>query len=411
MTAEAPTSTGPAETLRLLRTRVREISTQYKVDLETRARLVVAVSATARPAIDANRHTELHHSVRPGTGTTAALLVVTLTLPADIAPDTVHNLPLVPELAPHGALTWRIPLAAATPVVSARDSVVDDVTAFENELCAALTRADALENEQKHLKHELAETNSGVLAMYIQLEKRDEQLRRSHAEIFQQLENALRPPPLSVPGLDFTVHYAPAGLDAPTGGDHYDWFLLPDGTVHITVVDAVGHGVASTGDALDVTATIRTLALEGHPLHELINRSATLLAKIDPRLMATVLLARIQPRTGLLQLATGSHPPALLVRQEHATYLEPSGRGVGFPLPGSEKIHTEPLLPGDLVLLYTDGLTEGNGIVADGERRLVTAALRHNGPELAATTTKIVQELHEERSHADDTLLIAIRYH
>ncbi|GAA1965191.1 hypothetical protein GCM10009754_41480 [Amycolatopsis minnesotensis] len=124
-------------------------------------------------------------------------------------------------------------------------------------------------------------------------ETRDPQLPDPHAAISRKLEDALRPPPPRVRGVELAVRYKPAETDAPVGGDHYDWFVLPDGTLHITVVDAVGHGVTSTRNALNVTHTIRTLALEGYPIEELISRAATIIGSTRPGDVATVLLARV----------------------------------------------------------------------------------------------------------------------
>ena len=132
------------------------------------------------------------------------------------------------------------------------------------------------------------------------------------------------------------MHYEPAGTDAPTGGDLYDWFVLPDGTVHITIVDALGHGVTSTRSALNVTHAVRTLALEGHRLQSIVARTDEILHPFDRAVMATVLLARIDPVTGELWLANGSHPPALLLRRDGtARYLEARGGGSAFRCPGA----------------------------------------------------------------------------
>ncbi|MDQ3788861.1 MAG: serine/threonine-protein phosphatase, partial [Actinomycetota bacterium] len=278
--------------------------------------------------------------------------------------------------------------------------------AAEEEIAAAFAHIDTLEREHEELKHELAETNSGVLAMFVELEQRDEQLRRAHAAIFRELEDALRPPPPRIAGLELGVRYQPAEADAPTGGDLYDWFPLPDGTVHITVVDAVGHGVVCTRTAVTVTHTLRTLALEGHELDVLIRRTS----EINPGLMATVLLARLDPRTGQLLLANGGHPPALLVRDDDARYLPVPGRGVGFPKPGSAGIREEHLLPGDTLLLYTDGLIESRGDYDEGEARLLSSAQRHRGHPAGTMTADIVREMHDVVSHRDDTLLLAARF-
>ncbi len=118
--------------------------------------------------------------------------------------------------------------------------------------------------------------------------------------------------PVSVAGAGETAAcvLAPAGTDAPTGGDLYGWFPLPDGTVHITLVDALGHGVRSTGAALNVTRTARTLALGATRRGPSSSGRARSWPASRPRLLATVLLARVDPEGGEVLLAHGSHPPA-----------------------------------------------------------------------------------------------------
>ncbi|MFG2862270.1 PP2C family protein-serine/threonine phosphatase [Streptomyces sioyaensis] len=199
-------------------------------------------------------------------------------------------------------------------------------------------------------------------------------------------------------------------MDTPTGGDLYDWFPLPDGTVHITIVDALGHGVRSTRSALNVTHAVRTLALEGHPLQSIVERTHEILAPFDPELMATVLLARLHPTTGLLQLANGSHPPALILRADGtSTYLEVRGRGIGYPLPGSERILHAQLNAGDLLILYTDGLTESRRDPREGEARLIAAAQRHMKRPIDEIPGAIAQDMHTVILHFDDTLALAVR--
>ncbi|WP_413790157.1 PP2C family protein-serine/threonine phosphatase [Streptomyces paromomycinus] len=358
-----------------------------------------------------------------------------LLLPAEVSPD---------------AATWHVPLPAGTPEVripagrgpgdattggsgrprgsgpaplsplptSAPDgngdgAATDPATEnrlLEEELRVALARVDSLAADQRRLTHELAETNSGVLALYVQLEERDEQLRSAHGHILRELEDALRPPPIAVDGLDLAVHYAPAGTDAPTGGDFYDWFTLPDGTVHITVVDALGHGVRSTRSALNVTHAVRTLALEGHPLKSVVARTDEILAPLDPELMATVLLARIDPASGDLLLANGSHPPALVVRAAGGEeYLEVRGRGVGYPFPGSERLLHAKLDEGDLLVLYTDGLTESRRDPREGEQRLAESARRHRDRPVREIPGAIAEDMHTVILHSDDTLALAVR--
>ncbi|MFH8796587.1 PP2C family protein-serine/threonine phosphatase [Streptomyces sp. NPDC017941] len=471
-------------TLPALRQAVRMLAADHHVDTEVRARLALAATIVAEPAIGADRTVALSASRERCADGQRSVLVVTLDRPdCDADAPAAGELPLAAHSTSPRTVTWRIPLAPADrnvrPALADRSDAADrndrndrseptdrpaptdraegaarpegtgrrgaavgraphprsaqdgravrpgrsaaaattepsdptdESEMLLKELGVALAQIDALKAEHRLLKHELSETNNGVLALYVQLDERDQELRRAHGRVLRELEDALRPPVLDVPGVELGVHYAPADTEAPTGGDLYDWFVLPDGTVHITVVDALGHGVRSTRSALTVTHAVRTLALEGHALKSIVARANAALTPFDPDIMATVLLARVDPATGDVHLANGSHPPALLVRRDGDTaFLDTPGRGIGFPLPGSEEVRRTRLEPGDLLLLYTDGLTESRRDPLEGEARLSAAARRHAGLSATRLTGEIAKEMHAVILHADDTLALAVR--
>ncbi|MGY1452856.1 PP2C family protein-serine/threonine phosphatase [Streptomyces sp. SS8] len=424
-------TTSHHHTLPSLRHAVRGIARVHRLPVETRARLVMSAVELARTEIAAGRPVRLEAYTEPSGCESPGQLVVTLVTLSDLTADRdgIADLPLPAQFASGGSATWRMPLPGrhgdggsggeAGTVPPARNGggpetgngcPTSEIHAVEQELRAALARLDALTAEHRRLKHELAETNRGTLALYVQLEERDEQLRKAHGQTLRELEDALRPAPIEVDGLEMAVHYAPAGTDAPTGGDLYDWLQLPDGTVHITVVDALGHGVTSTRGALNVTHAVRTLALEGHPLESIIARTAEILMPFDSELMSTVLLARINPATGDLFLANGSHPPALLLPAGgEPEYLEVRGRGIGYPLPGSERLLHTRMGPGDMLILYTDGLTESRKDPREGEKRLIEASRRHADRPITEVPGAIAEDMHTVILHPDDTLALAVR--
>lgn len=422
-----------------LRTTLRRLAHQLRLPVDQRARLALAVTQVAAGELGAGRSVTLQacRETDPEGGRT--MLTVQLRTPLAPRPPSLKDLPLPAERVPGAAAVWRLPHppyeqgelslpAQATDSTgngcskdgNSNDSDSGDIGGvarspglaelLEEELSAAVARADTLAEDHMRLKHELSETNSGVLALYVQLEERDEQLRRAHGQMLRELEDALRPTPLTVPGLEMAVHYEPAGTDAPTGGDLYDSFLLPDGRVHITLVDALGHGVTSTRSALDVTHAVRTLALEGHPLESIVARTDEILLPLDHELMATVLLARINPASGALMLANGSHPPALVVREDgSSTFLEVRGRGIGYPLPGSETLLYDSLAPGDLLVMYTDGLTESRRDPREGEKRLLETARRHRHLPIDQIPGAIAADMHTVILHPDDTVALTVR--
>ncbi|MEV6643537.1 PP2C family protein-serine/threonine phosphatase [Amycolatopsis sp. NPDC051371] len=384
-----------------LRRRVRTACGEGGVPSEDRARLVLAVTLLAEAILDAGGMVDLETTVTDG------VLTISVRSSEPITQSDLDNLPRPAAATDDGRATWRF-ITGDLPI----PVPADDGRATREEMLALTTRADAHARGLQELKQELAETNSGVLAMYIELEQRDEQLRHAHARIFHELEDALRPPPPSVPGLELGVCYSPTEADSPTGGDLYDWFVLPDGHLHVTLVDAVGHGVASTRDALTVTHTIRTLALERHPFSDLIAHASRTLAPIAPHLMATVLLARIDPATGATHLANGGHPePVLVDPAGSARLLRPpaTGRGVGFPRPGSPRLLDVELAPGATLLLYTDGLVETRKDVDEGQARLLELAGAHADRPATVLPSEVVERMHDVVLYADDTVLLAIR--
>ncbi|MEW2550798.1 PP2C family protein-serine/threonine phosphatase [Streptomyces zhihengii] len=400
----------PLESLAAVRRAVRSIAVRHGLPVETRARLTAAVAEVARQDLERGRPVGVTARRGPEDGPAAGILTVALSTAPPADPGA---LALLPAPAASGArrTEWRLALPSPRPAGDrAAVHPAGCEEAAEEELALLLAGTDSLAADHQRLKSELDETNSGVLALYVQLEERDERLRRAHGQMLRELEDALRPPPLSVPGLDLAVHYAPADTDAPTGGDLYDWFVLPDGSVHITVVDALGHGVGSTRAALDVTHAVRTLALDGYPLKTIVGRASEVLNGIDPELMATVLLVRIDIAGGELLLANGSHPPALVVRAGGATeYLDVPGRGVGYPQPGSDHVLRTRFDAGDLLVLYTDGLTESRRDPLEGERRLAASAARHAGRPVDEIPGAIAGDMHTLVLHPDDTLALTLR--
>ncbi|WP_327678976.1 PP2C family protein-serine/threonine phosphatase [Streptomyces sp. NBC_00467] len=424
-------------TVHALRRTARRIAVTHRLSAEQRARLVMSLSQVAAPPLNSGRLVTLTAAQESGRGGDQVVVTLRFTHPGAPSVADPETLPLPGRATSDGTLVWRLtapptgqqPAGGEQPgrivlpspgershngrahYATAVAGAEADLALVEEELQATLARADALAVEHRRLEEELAETNSGVLALYVQLEERDEQLRAAHGHTLRALEDALRPRPLRADGVELAVHYAPASDDAPTGGDLYDWFTLPDGTVHITIVDALGHGVTSTRTALTVTHAVRTLALEGHSLGSIVSRTDEILASFDQNVMATLLLARLDPASGELALANGSHPPALLVRADGtASYLEVRGRGIGYPQPGSERILTTGLERDDLVILYTDGLTECRRDPYEGEAALMTSALRHRARPTGRIPGAIAADILVDVLHSDDTLAIAARF-
>ena len=228
--------------------------------------------------------------------------------------------------------------------------------------------------------------------------------------VVEQLQAAVVPDTPEVDGLELAVTYVASDPKEPTGGDLWDWTVLPSGELHVAVVDVLGHGVAATKSALSVVHVLRALALDDTPLERIVGRAAELLERQDPDLVATVMLARLDPGTGRLQVVSGGHPPALVVdgsgtvRQVAAT-----GGAIGWPGAGSDGVSEIVLDDGDTLLLYTDGLVEAGKDILVG----LDSLSRELGSVRALPVEQLTEELVSRAlagaDRRDDTLALVVR--
>ncbi|WP_258311478.1 PP2C family protein-serine/threonine phosphatase [Streptomyces sp. NWU49] len=154
--------------------------------------------------------------------------------------------------------------------------------------------------------------------------------------------------------------------------------MLPTGQVLIALGDARGHGL----DAVTLMAKLRYalagLAFTGEPVERLTAWLNSVACDDGDESTATAVIAHYHPDHGLLRWTCAGHPPPVLVRGRRACPLDPPG-GPGLPLgvlTGESYVAAETSLdPGDVVLLYSDGLIERRGSDPDRDlARLVRAA-------------------------------------
>ncbi|MGH9224381.1 MAG: ATP-binding SpoIIE family protein phosphatase [Acidimicrobiales bacterium] len=229
-------------------------------------------------------------------------------------------------------------------------------------------------------------------------------------EIVHQLQEAVRPPMPTVEGVELGVHHLWSDPSAPSGGDLYDWVVLPDGDVFLAVVDIMGKGVAATKDAVAVTHALRLLALDGCPIDRLVARADDLLSRHNPDLVATVIVARYRPSDGRVLLAGGGQPPALVVRADGEVQLVSApGIAVGWPGAGSAEVVELMLDRHDTLVLYTDGLIESTKDVLAGLENLQRAARQIAQYPSAHVARALVERSLSGAKRRDDSLALALR--
>lgn len=201
------------------------------------------------------------------------------------------------------------------------------------------------------------------------------------------------------------------------GGDFVDVHGAPDDLI-LVIGDAAGHGIGAAAMAHRLRDTARTAAfVHRRPdrILELVNRvfAAAANEAEDLEAMATLIVARVQPHPGgaLLSLSGAGHPSPLLVRADGTVQeLFLGGPALGLLPDATFPLATEVLGAGDLVIGYTDGISEAR----DGDREFGVMGIlgRVTGHESIDSVVESIDQAVDEHvrgPRVDDSALLAVR--
>ncbi|MGW0881973.1 PP2C family protein-serine/threonine phosphatase [Streptomyces sp. NPDC002671] len=248
----------------------------------------------------------------------------------------------------------------------------------------------------------------------LQRQRRQEQTEHRLAAELQEAvlppwRGSLRLPRQGPHRLDLAAHYLPAATDARIGGNWYDVLELTDGDTLLGVGDLTGHGAAVASGMAMLLGAVRGMAMAGaQPGQLLVMLNQLLDSTVQPALGSAV-CCRYQPASRTLVWAQAGHPAPLLYRDGTGRLLDaPTGVLLGATSGADYGQAVELLQPGDLLLLYTDGLVHGDRSTAATDR--LQALAPHLGT--ARTAQDCVRTVVEEFSgteRADDACLLVAR--
>jgi PAS domain S-box-containing protein len=256
-----------------------------------------------------------------------------------------------------------------------------------------------------------------ALAARSALHVRNSQLYEERAHVAQTLQAGLLPRQLpEVPGLEIAARYRAAGDENGVGGDFYDVFPAGEGAWAAVIGDVTGKGPEAAALTSLTRHTLRTAALhheEPAANLEVLNRA--LLAETATSRFSTVVYARLCPDgDGIaITLASAGHPPPILVRPDGSLErVEVRGTLVGAVPDPEFSERAIRLAQGELLLLYTDGVTElRTQEWRYGDDRL-TELLRDHAGEPAAKVADAVLAMAIEAQDGeprDDIALLCLR--
>ncbi len=262
-------------------------------------------------------------------------------------------------------------------------------------------------------------TAAGVLGMTLyrvqhELWASRRELARKEAELSFALQVQQALLPREFPG-DGGLEFAAACLPARgISGDYYDVLRLADGRLVFTLADVSGKGISAAILMSNVHAVLRILSAAGHSPDEVcaqLNRHFHQMA-VESRFV-TLFYGEWSSREGRLSYINAGHNPPFLVAAGRRERLEAGGPPLGIFPDTQFQVSTRTLEPGDLLVLYSDGITEAGIDRGEpfGEERLESLAASQCHRELAEIQRQILT-LARQWSGAeldDDMTLLLVR--
>ena len=216
----------------------------------------------------------------------------------------------------------------------------------------------------------------------------------------------------ALPRLHVAGRYAPARAGLDIGGDWYDGFLMPDGSVGFVIGDVQGHDVEAAALMGQVRTCLRAVATATTEPAEVLRRTNDLLVAMDCGLFVTCSFLRFDPVTSELSDARAGHVPAVWATADGCCHTVLSDGGLPLGIHAGENYRsTRRLLTGvGAFVLLTDGVVEGPRYpIEEGLDRvaeLVVGACRTDPDELAAQVIKVA----DLTGHSDDAAVLVLRY-
>jgi serine phosphatase RsbU (regulator of sigma subunit) len=215
----------------------------------------------------------------------------------------------------------------------------------------------------------------------------NELTRHQRDALLKEVELAAEVQQLFLPHSDLEMaRFEIAGAMHPArgvGGDYYDYLERPDGRIRLVIADVSGKGVAA---ALLMSATAAAVQLETNEPRNLCEIAShlnnELYALRDNGRFVTMLLGELDPRNGQLNYFNCGHNPGLLLRRDggEAVWLHASWTPVGMMPEMICSLDEIRLAPGDIMVWYTDGLTEASDQAGQqfGTNRLLESVRQHS---------------------------------
>jgi sigma-B regulation protein RsbU (phosphoserine phosphatase) len=216
-----------------------------------------------------------------------------------------------------------------------------------------------------------------------------------------------------IPGFDI------AGLNIPSaevGGDYYDFIDIIDGQIGIAIADVAGKGVPAALIMATFRASLIAEIRNNYALRSIMQKVNRLLCERNERSrFVTAIYGVLDVRNRIFTFSNAGHNPGILCRADGSILmLKEGGTALGLFEDSVFEERAIGLLPGDLIFLYTDGVTDVVGF--DGTmfemNRLIDVVRANHGrsaEEIVATVRQAVDDFADPEQSRDDITMLAVR--
>ncbi len=210
------------------------------------------------------------------------------------------------------------------------------------------------------------------------------------------------------------VYYNPA---KEVGGDYYDFFSLPDGNLGMAVADVAGKGIPAALTMAGMKGTLGASVRSLFDISQIMKRvNSELTVEGEVTGLVGLFYSVLNTNNGILTYCNAGHNPPLLVsRTGEVRFLEEGGLLMGVAKDVDYSHGTVQIHPGDVLVLYTDGITEtmdSNDVEFDvtGLTETVLECRDLNAEQIVARVLKAMNNHGQGLAQADDRTLVVIKH-
>jgi len=255
--------------------------------------------------------------------------------------------------------------------------------------------------------------NSGLLEESIEKERLEKEL-----DVAREIQKKILPEKNPFyDELEISSVFIPA---FEVGGDFYDFFEISKTKLGFVIADVSGKGISAAFIMAEVKGIFESLSktIES-PKEILINANDILKHTLDTKTFVSAVYGLIDIEKGQMKISRAGHCPVILLRNDIAKSVKPSGIGLGISKDDHFKEHldevTIDLEENDAIVLYTDGITEAkNESLEDfGEKYFTEVLLENRNNNVDEISRKVIQEVtmfSHNHSQYDDITLVLLKW-